>query len=122
MRRQSCSLGCIVLALGALLSCCLLPYLISSIYSIVTALLQVPAAPEWLWGEWINALVGESDFLYMLLAEGPICCVGAIGLLIVILGLVLAISGTGQPEEAAIEEEDEFAPYLETEGPYPGEY
>lgn len=120
MRRQSCSLGCILLALGALLSCCLLPYLVSSIYSIVTALLQTPAAPEWLWGEWINALVGESDVLYMLLAEGPICCVGAIGLLIVILGLVLAISGTGQPEEA--ESPQEFAPYPETEDRYPEAY
>lgn len=120
MQRQSCGLGCILLALGALLSCCLLPYLVSSIYSIVTAVLQVPAAPEWLWGEGINALVGESDALYMLLAEGPICCVGALGLLIVILGLVLAISGFGQPEDEYADEE--YMPYLEPEDRYPGEY
>ena len=120
MQRQSCSLGCILLGLGALLSCCLLPYLISSIYSIVTALLQVPSAPEWLWGEWIYALVGESEFLYMVLAEGPICCVGAVGLLVLILGLVLAVSGVGQPEEDYVEEE--VVPYLEVEERYPGEY
>lgn len=117
MQRQSCSLGCILLGLGLLLSCCLLPYLVSSIYSIVTALLQVPTAPEWLWGEWINALAGESEALYMLLAEGPICCVGGLGLLIVILGLVLAISGIGQPEETYIEEEYPF--YPEAEDLYP---
>jgi len=120
MQRQSCGLGCILLGLGSLLSCCLVPYLISSIYSIVTVLLQVSAAPEWLWGEGINALVGDSHVLYMLLAEGPICCVGALGLLIVILGLVLAISGFGQPEEVYLEEE--FAPYPETEERYPEEY
>jgi hypothetical protein len=74
-----------------------LPYLISSIYSIITALLQVEAAPAWLWGDWINTLVGESDALYMLLAEGPICCVGSLSLLILILGLVLGISSMGGP-------------------------
>ena len=120
MQRQSCSLGCILLALGTLLSCCLLPYLVSSIYSIVTAVLQVDAAPEWLWGEALNGLVGGSKALYMILAEGPICCVGALGLLIVILGLVLAISGFGQPEEEYIEEA--YAPYPEPEERYPGEY
>jgi hypothetical protein len=78
-----------------LLSFCLLPYLISSVYSIITALLQVEAAPAWLWGDWINTLVGESDALYMLLAEGPICCVGSISLLVLILGLVLGISSMG---------------------------
>jgi hypothetical protein len=50
-------------------------------------------------------VVGESDFLYMLMAEGPMCCVGAISLLIVILGLVLMIYGLGQGEEHEPEEE-----------------
>lgn len=117
MQRQSWGLGCIILGLGALLSCFLLPYLVSSIYSIVTALLQASATPEWLWGTWIHALVGESDLLYMLLAEGPICCVGAIGLLIVILGLVLAVSSIGRPDEAY--RERDFVPYSETDEQYP---
>jgi len=77
----------------------LLPYLLSSIYAIVTALLDVEGAPAWLWGDWIHTLVGDSGPLYMILAEGPMCCVGALGLLVVILGLVLIISGTGSPEE-----------------------
>ena len=55
---------------------------------------------------WIRTIVGvESDVLYMLLAEGPICCVGAIGLFIVILGLVLALSGPFRSEEASVEGE-----------------
>jgi hypothetical protein len=45
----------------------------------------------------------DSD-LYMILAEGPICCAGTIGLLIVIMGLVLAISGMGRAEEFEAEE------------------
>jgi hypothetical protein len=101
MERRGCGLGCVVTALGLVLGCCLLPYLLSSVYSIITSLLQVPAAPNWLWGDWIGTITGDSDALYMILAEGPICCVGALALLIVILGLVLAISsiGGGEPPE-----------------------
>jgi hypothetical protein len=98
------------MGLGLLLSLCLLPYLVSSVYSVVSALLEVPSAPNWLWGDWVNSVAGESDALYMLLAEGPICCVGAIGLLIIILGLVLAISGAGQVED---EIEEEYLSYEE---------
>jgi hypothetical protein len=104
MERRGCGLGCIITGLGLLLSLCLLPYLVSSVYSVVSAMLQVPAAPNWLWGDWLNTLVGESDTLYMLLAEGPICCVGALGLLIIILGLVIAITSPG-PAEVEVEEE-----------------
>jgi len=71
---------------------------LSSIYAIVTALLSVEGVPDWLWGDWIHSLVGDSGTLYMILAEGPICCVGALGLLVVILGLVLIISGSGATE------------------------
>ncbi len=110
MERRGCGLGCIITGLGLLLSLCLLPYLVSSVYSVVSALLQVPAAPNWLWGDWLNTVAGESDALYMLLAEGPICCVGALGLLIIILGLVLAISGPGQGE---VEVEEEYVSYEE---------
>jgi hypothetical protein len=117
MERRGCNLGCIVAGLGLVLSCCLLPYLISSIYSIVTALLQVPGVPDWLWGDWIRTLVGESDMLYMVLAEGPICCVGTVGLLIVILGLVAYISGMGKPEPRA---EPPYEPY-EGDEPYEDE-
>jgi hypothetical protein len=100
MERRGCGLGCVIAGLGLILGCCLLPYLLSSIYSIITALLQVPAATNWLWGDWIGTIAGDSDALYMMLAEGPICCVGSIALLIVILGLVLVIlgiGGSGQP-------------------------
>jgi hypothetical protein len=117
MQRRGSGLGCIIMGLGALLSCFLLPYLISSIYSIFTALLQTSTAPEWLWGTWLHALVGESDVLYMLLAEGPICCVGTIGLLIVIMGLVLAIVGVGRTDEASVEED--WGPYPEAEEQFP---
>lgn len=110
MERRGCGLGCIITGLGLLLSLCLLPYLVSSVYSVVSALLQVPAAPNWLWGDWLNSVAGESDALYMLLAEGPICCVGAIGLLIIILGLVIAISGSGREE---VEFEEEYVSYEE---------
>jgi hypothetical protein len=105
----------VIAGLGLALGCCLLPYLLSSIYSIITSLLQVPAAPNWLWGDWIGTITGGSEALYMMLAEGPICCVGAIALLIVILGLVLAISGVpgGEPTEGqdlyeAYEESDVY--------------
>ncbi len=127
MERRGCSLGCIITSLGLLLSCCLLPYLLSSIYSIVTALLQVEGVPDWLWGDWINSLVGDSGALYMIMAEGPICCVGALGLLVIILGLVLGISGVGgqetppaarvDPGEAAW---NEYDPYPDTDEPYTG--
>lgn len=105
MERRGCGLGCIIVGLGLLLSACLMPYLISSMYALVSTLLQVPAVPDWLWGDWLSTVVGESDFLYMLMAEGPMCCVGAISLLIVILGLVLMIYGLGQGEEHEPEEE-----------------
>ena len=115
MERRGCGLGCVIAWLGLALSCCLLPYLISSVYSIVTALLQVPSA-NWLWGDWLNTIIGDNGAAYMVLAEGPICCVGTIGLLIVILGLVLMISGTGQDEEVQEEEDYEYY-YYEPEAP-----
>lgn len=99
MEGRSCSLGCIIILLGLLLSCCLLPYLASSVYSVSSAVLQTPGAPNWLWGDWLSTLVDVDGDLYMILAEGPICCAGAIGLLIVIMGLMLAISGMGRAEE-----------------------
>ena len=75
---------------------------------------QVPAAPNWLWGDWISTLVGDNAAAYMVLAEGPICCVGTLGLLIMILGLVMMISGTGRSEEYDAEEEEyEFYPEWE---------
>jgi hypothetical protein len=103
----------VITGLGLVLACCLLPYLLSSIYSIITSLLQVPAAPNWLWGDWIGTITGDSEALYMMLAEGPICCVGAIALLIVILGLVLAISGVGSGEPPV--DEDLYGSYQEAE-------
>jgi hypothetical protein len=104
MERRGCGLGSIVTLLGLALSCCLLPYLVSSIYSIVSATLQVPGTPSWLWGDWLSSTVGAGTPLYMFLAEGPICCVGTLGLLIVILGIVVMITGAGQREEASLGE------------------
>lgn len=115
MERRGCGLGCIIAGLGLLLSVCLMPYLASSMYALASAMLQVPAAPDWLWGDWLNTVVGESDLLYMLMAEGPMCCVGAIGLLIVILGLVLMIVGLGQNDEYESEELYESEQEYETE-------
>jgi hypothetical protein len=99
MERRGCGLGCIIVVLGLMLGVCLLPYLISSLYSIVSSVLQVPTASTWLWGEWINTVVDSSNPIYMILAEGPICCVGTIALLILILGVVLVITSLGPAEE-----------------------
>jgi hypothetical protein len=106
MKPRSYSPGCVVAALGLILSCCLAPYLISSVYSLVGAALGTPGAPTWLWGEWTDRLAGESNLLYMLLTEGPICCVGVIALLIIILGVVLTLGGTGRAPAEEIEEEE----------------
>jgi hypothetical protein len=113
MERRGCGLGCIVALLAVTLSCCLLPHLISSIYSILGALLQVPAASTWLWGDWINTwpLVSESKGLYMLLAEGPICCASALALLLVLLGVVAMIVNLGPREEGYEEEEEQTYEY-----------
>jgi hypothetical protein len=106
MERRGCGLGCIIAGLGLMLTMCLMPYLLSSIYSIITSLLPVSVSANWLWGDWLNTLVGGNDILYMLLAEGPICCVGALGLLIIVLGVVMMITGLGQDEEFDAEEYD----------------
>jgi hypothetical protein len=109
MERQGCGLGCIVASLGLVLSCCLIPHLLSSIYSIVAALLQVPAAPNWLWGDWISTwpLVRESEALYMTLAEGPLCCAGTLALLFIVLGVVSMIAGLGRGQDL-VEDEYEY--------------
>jgi hypothetical protein len=104
MRQRGCGMGVIVTVLGLALSCCLLPYLISSIYSIVSAILQVPGAPNWLWGDWIGSVAGTGTPVYMFLSEGPICCVGILGLLTVVLGVVAVISGMGREEEGETDE------------------
>ncbi len=105
MERRGCGLGCIIAWLGLAVSCCLLPYLTSSIYSIVNAIFQVPTAPKWLWGDWINTVVKGNRALYMLFSEGPICCVGALALLIVVLGVAVMIGAAGQGQEGYVEEE-----------------
>jgi hypothetical protein len=96
----------------------LLPYLISSIYSIVTTLLEMEGVPNWLWGDWIYGLVGDSGAVYMVLAEGPICCVGALALLIVVMGLVISIGGVGGREPAEpYPRVPEYEPYVEPDVP-----
>ena len=106
MERRGCGLGCIIAGLGLILSLCSAPYLISSIYAMASTLIQASVPTDWLWGDWLNTVVGQDEILYMLLAEGPICCVGALALLVVILGLVLMISGVGLDEEHEPEEYD----------------
>lgn len=97
MKRRGCGLGCIVAVLGVALSVCLLPHLISSMYALVSSLTDTEVATRWLWGDWISTLgfVQENQALYMILAEGPICCAGVLALLIVILGAVTVIAGSG---------------------------
>jgi hypothetical protein len=121
MERRGCGLGCVVALLGLLLSCCLLPYLLSSIYSIATAVLDVSSATTWLWGDWISTLplIGESDVLYMGLAEGPICCAGSLALLVVIFGVVAVISGLGRSDDHYDEpHQDEYEYEYEPESQY----
>jgi hypothetical protein len=103
MQRRGCGLGCIFALLGLALSFCLLPYLISSIYSVVSAVLQVPGTPTWLWGDWLSSVVGTDTPLYMIMAEGPICCVGVLGLLIIILGIIVMIRGIGTGDKGLTE-------------------
>ena len=113
MDRRGCGPGCIVLALGLILSCCLLPYTVSSIYSIVGAVLQVEGIPNWLWGDLIAEVSDPNGALYMLLAEGPICCVGTLALLTIITGLVMLIASTGRQEDEYDEEDyQEYVPDL----------
>lgn len=102
--RRGINLGCIVAGLGVVLSCCLLPYLISSVYSVVGALVNGTETPTWLWGELANQLAGESNLLYIILTESPICCVGTVGLLFIILGVVLLLGGMGEPPSTPIED------------------
>lgn len=104
MERRTANLGCIIGLGGLLLLCCLLPYLVSSVYSILGAVLQVPTAPTWLWGEWVNRLAEGNDTLYMLLTEGPICGAGMAALLLIVFGLVvvLGLGSRGAAEEEAV--------------------
>lgn len=113
MERRNSSLGCVIGGLGIVLAICLLPYLASSVYSIVGSVLGTPA-PVWLWGEAANRLAGESDLLYTFVAEGPICCVGTLTLLIMVLGVVLMVNGRSRPAPELFEEPpDEELPYAE---------
>ena len=107
MERRGCGLGCIIVALGLALSVCLLPYLISSIYSMATTVLNESAPATWLWGDLINQAVDAGTPLYMVLAEGPICCVGMLALLLVVFGLVIVIGSIGEREGTY--SEDEYA-------------
>lgn len=99
MERRGCGIGCVFATLGLVLGCLLLPYLISSIYSLVSAVFRVSSASTWLWGDWLSTILGSSHPLYMFLAEGPICCIGTVALLILILGVVLMITATSSGED-----------------------
>jgi hypothetical protein len=99
MERRGCGLGCIIAALGLVLSCCLFPHLVSSVYALVSTLLANSTSPTWLWGDWLGTAVGTDSLLYIILAEGPICCAGIIALLIIILGVVAVISSSSASEQ-----------------------
>jgi len=105
MERRGLGLGVSIAGLGLILSVCLLPYLISSVYSIGAFLFQVPGAPKWLWGDWLNTALGVNDPMYMFLAEGPVCCASSVGLLIIVVGIVLAIGDDGEDVESEADEE-----------------
>jgi O-antigen/teichoic acid export membrane protein len=105
MERRGCGLGVSIAGLGLILSCCLLPYVISSAYSMAAALFQMQAAPKWLWGDWLNTTLGASEPLYMFLAEGPICIAGIVGFLIIVVGIFLAMGGLEEEDEYYAEEE-----------------
>jgi hypothetical protein len=99
MERRGCGLGVSIAGLGLVLSCFLLPYLISSAYALAAVLLQMQAAPKWLWGDWLNSVIGAEHPLYMFVAEGPICCAGIVGVMILAVGIVLAIGGLDEDDE-----------------------
>lgn len=107
MDRRRGGLGWVVAGLGMLLCICLLPYLISSAYSVAGALFQVETATQWLWGDWLSTVLDPGNAAYRLLVEAPVCCGGAVGLLITVLGVVWLVSGRGDeelgPEEATSE-------------------
>jgi hypothetical protein len=119
VERRGCGLGCIIAALGLVLGCCLLPYLMSSMYSITTSVLQVPGAPGWLWGDLLNEVVESGSAGYMLFAEGPICCVGSLALLIVVFGIVMLVTSLGRRDE---EPDEIYEPYETAQPTYPAEY
>ena len=112
MNRRRDGLGWIVAGLGMLLCICLLPYLISSVYSVASTLLNVPAATRWLWGDWLSTVIAPDGMAYRLIVEAPVCCVGALGLLIAILGIVWLVSGRvdGEPEAAVETYEADIPP------------
>jgi hypothetical protein len=99
MERRGCGLGVSIAGLGLILSCFLLPYLISSAYAIVADLFQMEAVPNWLWGDWLNTAMGADHPLYMIVAEGPICCAGLVGVMILMVGVVLAFGGMDDDDE-----------------------
>lgn len=99
MENRSSGLGCIVTGLGLVLVIFLLPYVVSSIYSVANAMWQAGGAANWLWGDWVNTWIKGDRTLYIMLSEGPMCCVGALALLILIVGVVAIISERGTYEE-----------------------
>lgn len=113
MERRGCGVGCIVAWLGLALSCCVLPYLLSSIYSLASAVLEGSSAVPWLWGEWLGQLVEVGSTPYIALAEGPMICAGGLALLIVVLGVILMITGVGRRQEYYEYDEETYELYEE---------
>lgn len=109
MNRRRGSLGWTVAGLGLLLCICLLPYLVSSVYSVASTLFRVEAATQWLWGDWLSTVLDPGGTAYRLLVEAPVCCGGTIGLLITVLGALWLVGGRGEdellPDEGPREEE-----------------
>jgi hypothetical protein len=117
MTRRNGALGWVVAGLGLLLCCCLVPYLISSVYSVASTLLQMPAATRWLWGDWLSTVIDPSGAMYRLMVEAPICCGGAVGLLLAVFGIVWVANGRESEEQEAAEETYEPAILAEAETP-----
>ena len=117
MDNRGSGLGCIVTGLGLVLVILLLPYLISSVYSLANTFWQAGGAASWLWGDWVNSWTNGDGILYMLLSEGPMCCGGGVALLILIVGIVAIISERGDEKEYDVENEFEDEAAWEGEDP-----
>jgi hypothetical protein len=110
MNRRRGSSGWIVAGLGLLLCICLLPYLISSVYSVASTLFQVDTVTRWLWGDWLSTLLDPNGMAYRLMVEAPVCCGGAVGLLLTVFGGLWLLNGRTEEEEEigeALEAEEE---------------
>ncbi len=116
MENRGSGLGCIVTGLGLVLVIFLLPYLVSSVYAVANAMWQAGGAANWLWGDWVNTWTKGDRTLYIMLSEGPMCCVGALALLILVVGVVAIVSDRGEEGEYSVADDLEDHSEWDDEG------